>query len=104
MNPDGTELHQRYNARGFDLNRNFPDQYHDPVDSTAGRQLETALVMSWGYAHSVNLSANMHGGSLVANYPYDGTASGSSVYNLCPDARPFGSLGATMRADKHTAL
>ena len=85
MNPDGTELVQRYNANGFDLNRNFPDQFTDPVDSPAGRPSEVAAVMSWGYAHSTNLSANFHGGSLVVNYPYDGTASGVADYSASPD-------------------
>src|SRR5207344_1538040 len=67
MNPDGTALNRRYNANNVDLNRDFPDQFTDPVDSPDGRAVETQRVMSWGYAHSVNLSANLHGGSLVAN-------------------------------------
>jgi carboxypeptidase D len=94
-NPDGTELHQRYNAAGYDLNRDFPDQFEDPVDSTAGRQIETADIMNWGYAHSVILSGNFHGGAVVANYPWDGTASHSSVYNASPDDPLFVSIART---------
>lgn len=85
MNPDGTALNQRYNASGIDLNRNFPDQFTDAVDSTVGRAIETAHVMNWGYAHATNLSANFHGGALVANYPLDGTPTGESIYSTAPD-------------------
>ena len=95
MNPDGTALNRRYNASNVDLNRDFPDQFVDPVDAPAGRAIETQHVMNWGYAHSVNLSANLHGGSLVANYPYDGTASGASVYSLSPDDALWVSLART---------
>jgi carboxypeptidase D len=105
MNPDGTALVRRYNANNIDLNRNFPDQFDDPADSTAGRAVETAHVMNWTAAHSPALSANFHGGSLVANYPYDATASGQSVYNLSPDdalwvslARTYADANAPMRA------
>ena len=95
MNPDGTAQQRRYNANFYDLNRNFPDQFRDPTDSPAGRQPETQHVMNWGYAHAVDLSANFHGGAVVANYPYDGTASGASVYSLSPDDGLFVSLART---------
>ena len=85
MNPDGTALNQRYNSNGFDLNRDFPDWFADPVNSTAGRQPETAAVMNWVAAHSIDLSANFHGGALVANYPWDNNPSGSSVFSPTPD-------------------
>ena len=103
MNPDGTALAQRYNANNVDLNRNFPDQFNDPVDAPAGRAIETQHVMNWGYAHSVNLSANMHGGALVANFPYDGTASGASVYSLAPDDALWESLARTY-ADRNPPM
>jgi hypothetical protein len=35
------------------------------------------------------LSIQFHGGALVANYPYDGTKSGLSVYSKCPDDALF---------------
>jgi subtilisin-like proprotein convertase family protein len=103
MNPDGTALVSRYNANNVDLNRNFPDQFNDPVDAPAGRAIETQHVMNWGYGHSVNLSANMHGGALVANYPYDGTASGASVYSLAPDDALWESLARTY-ADRNLPM
>jgi subtilisin-like proprotein convertase family protein len=110
MNPDGTALNRRYNANNVDLNRNFPDQFVDPHDTTAGRQPETAHVMDWGSAHRSVLSANLHGGSVVANYPYDGTANGSSVYSLSPDdslwvslARTYADNDPTMKASNADA-
>jgi hypothetical protein len=71
MNPDGNALGQRYNANGVDLNRDFPDRVDDSVNTTAGRQIETADVMNWTAAHTFVLSANFHTGSLVVNYPWD---------------------------------
>ena len=83
MNPDGFENGTRYNANGEDLNRDFPDQFSDPYNSTFGREPETVAVMEWTFEHQFVLSANMHTGALVANYPYDGPNSGS--YSASPD-------------------
>ncbi len=85
MNPDGNVLSQRYNAAGVELNRDFPDKWNDPVNTTDGRAVETAHLMNWQFAHQTTLSANFHGGALVANYPYDGNVSGASVYSAAPD-------------------
>ena len=95
MNPDGTAAARRYNANNYDLNRNFPDQFVDAVDSPTGRQPETQHVMNWTYGLTPILSANFHGGAVVANYPYDSTPSGSSVYSLSPDDSVFRSLART---------
>lgn len=103
MNPDGTALNRRYNANFVDLNRDFPDQFVDPIDTTEGRAVETAHVMNWARARSRSLSANFHGGALVANYPWDGTPSGASTYSLCPDDSAFVSLSRTY-ADDNPAL
>ena len=77
MNPDGFEIAKvgdrqgyrgRANARGQDLNRDFPDQFDKSIAARA-RQPETEAVMEWSRNFSFVLSANLHGGSLVANYP-----------------------------------
>ncbi|EDW78568.2 uncharacterized protein Dwil_GK16509, isoform B [Drosophila willistoni] len=79
MNPDGYEMsHEgdrtgsagRANAHGIDLNRNFPDQYGtDKFNNITEPEVEA--VMNWTLSLPFVLSANLHGGSLVANYPYD---------------------------------
>jgi hypothetical protein len=71
MNPDGTANGIRYNGNGVDLNRDFPDLIDDPVNTTAGREPETADVMNWNFIHQPVFSANFHCGTLVANYPLD---------------------------------
>jgi len=85
MNPDGYVLQRRGNANNADLNRDFPDPFTSPNNTTAGRQRETGNIMTWWWGRSVVLAANFHGGSLVVNYPYDNNPSGSSVYTASPD-------------------
>lgn len=79
MNPDGYEAITRANANGVDLNRNFPQHFQDFTGSifdgvslmADGRQPETASVMEWSAGNSFVLSANLHTGALVVNYPLD---------------------------------
>jgi hypothetical protein len=71
MNPDGSESRRRANANGSDLNRNFPDIISDTESSSAGRQIEVQHVMKWQASRKFALSANFHGGAVVANYPWD---------------------------------
>jgi len=81
MNPDGNSAspQTRGNAHGVDLNRAFPDRIDDSTNSTVGREPEIAAVMNWTAQHNFILSANFHTGSLVTNYPFDGSYSGQSV-------------------------
>ena len=83
MNPDGYVLGQRYNANGVDLNRNFP--MPTGIQHPDGNQWapETIAIMDFSNAHHFVLSANFHGGALVANYPWDYT------YTLTPDNDVF---------------
>lgn len=83
----------RENAHHVDLNRNFPDQFAK-TSKNRHQEPETELVMNWIKLYPFVLSANMHGGSMVANYPYDdsdGTL-GHSVYSECPDDDVFKEL------------
>ena len=77
MNPDGFErstegdhsgVSGRENANNVDLNRNFPDQFRSAANR---RQPEVEAMMQWSRQYPFVLSANLHGGSLVANYPFD---------------------------------
>jgi hypothetical protein len=90
MNPDGYVAGQRGNSNGVDLNRNFPDPYTSPSNTPAGRQPETGIIMDWlNGGETFTLSANLHGGALLVNYPFDNNPSGSSVYTASPDDDVF---------------
>nr|XP_022908553.1 carboxypeptidase D-like [Onthophagus taurus] len=83
MNPDGYEdslegsceskrgYIGRNNARGKDLNRDFPDQYHKYGANLINRQPETLAMMTWIVSNPFVLSANLHGGAVVASIPFD---------------------------------
>ncbi|UCF66549.1 MAG: proprotein convertase P-domain-containing protein [Acidobacteriota bacterium] len=103
MNPDGTAMSQRYNANSYDLNRDFPDQFVDPVNTPEGRQPETAAVMMWAAANTVSLGGSYHGGTLVVNYPFDNNESGSPVYSPTSDDDLFVSVSRTY-ADNNPPL
>lgn len=60
----------RYNARGFDLNRNFPDYFKQ---NNKKSQPETEAVKEWVSKIQFVLSGSLHGGALVASYPFDNT-------------------------------
>ncbi|XP_049866159.1 carboxypeptidase E-like [Pectinophora gossypiella] len=132
MNPDGWQLSTdtggqdyligRTNNHSVDLNRNFPDldaitfQFEkqgishnshilkDLTSLTAPLEPETRSIMRWIMSIPFVLSAAMHGGDLVANYPYDESKSGAPVseYSASPDDETFRELAlayATNHAD-----
>jgi hypothetical protein len=60
----------RYNANGYDLNRNFPDP-SKPYNSSNIEQKETLDMVRFMRKHHFVISANFHSGSEVVNYPWD---------------------------------
>lgn len=115
LNPDGWDIASsimdnnqqhdwmlgRANLNGVDINRDFPD-----LDMVAFRnggkedfintllyhkmQPETRAAVIWILNNPFVLSANLHGGSLVANYPFDETPDGSlNSYTPSPDDLTF---------------
>ncbi|XP_063832950.1 carboxypeptidase D [Ostrinia nubilalis] len=112
MNPDGYEksregdyssMRGRANAHKVDLNRNFPDQY-GPTKDNIFPEPETIAVMNWSLSIPFVLSANLHGGALVANYPYDGNPDmKTGVKSASPDDPVFMHL-AHVYADAHKKM
>lgn len=116
MNPDGFEassegdcdgIDGRGNANHCDLNRNFPDQFEKRDDDKDTKdeddaglleahdcrslQPETKALMKWIMLNPFVLSANLHGGSIVANYPFDDTPDhrGNGITSSTPDEAVF---------------
>ncbi|XP_023652725.1 carboxypeptidase N catalytic chain isoform X2 [Paramormyrops kingsleyae] len=127
MNPDGYEvaatqgpefngyLTGRGNSRDVDLNRNFPDlnalmyyheknngrNHHFPLPDNWEEQVEqeTLAVIKWMQNYNFVLSANLHGGAVVANYPFDKSREprirGKTTYSATPDDNLFKKLAKT---------
>ncbi|XP_057734608.1 carboxypeptidase SOL1 isoform X1 [Arachis stenosperma] len=89
MNPDGYSLRKRGNANEVDLNRDFPDQFFPLNYNEDSRQPETRAIINWAKDIRFTASATLHGGALVANYPWDGTKDRSTSYFGCPDDETF---------------
>ncbi|MCP4582933.1 MAG: hypothetical protein GY839_15085 [candidate division Zixibacteria bacterium] len=78
-NPDGTYAGgnhtvndaTRSNSNGVDLNRNFADPDDGPHPDGYAWQPETIAMMDFFDVQSFVISANMHGGVEVLNYPWD---------------------------------
>ncbi|KDR10344.1 carboxypeptidase E-like isoform X2 [Zootermopsis nevadensis] len=118
MNPDGWKVSTetggkdyligRNNNNSVDLNRNFPDlnrimfsneeahvSHNNHLLEQVDRlkepiQPETKAVIRLIMQVPFVLSANLHGGDLVANYPYDASRSGARTeYTKSPDDQTF---------------
>ena len=106
LNPDGyrnameeKRLHgyrpfspSRFNANGVDLNRNFPSILAQSKRSNAHpdqTQPETQAIMAWSKLYPFVLSANLHSGSKVVNYPYDINEKNKRTNTPTPDDPTF---------------
>lgn len=89
MNPDGYVNVSRYNAQGKDLNRSFPDR---AADIPSPYPTETQVMMDWELSQSPVLSANLHTGATVVNYPYDSDPDSDLSYSATPDDGLFRQL------------
>ncbi|XP_028799970.1 carboxypeptidase SOL1 isoform X1 [Neltuma alba] len=89
LNPDGFSLRRRNNANDIDLNRDFPDQFFPINENEDARQPEARAIMNWLREIKFTASATLHGGALVANYPWDGTQDKRTNYYGCPDDDTF---------------
>ncbi|XP_020506837.2 carboxypeptidase N catalytic chain isoform X1 [Labrus bergylta] len=105
----------RGNSRDIDLNRNFPDlnalmyyyektngrNHHLPLPDNWEQQVEpeTLAVIKWMQNYNFILSANLHGGAVVANYPFDKSRDprirGRTTYAATPDDKVFRKLART---------
>lgn len=101
MNPDGFERAHRTNGHFVDLNRNFPDQFKGQPTVI---EPEVEAVMNWSLQQKFTLSLTFHGGSLVANYPYDGSLkTNNGEYSASPDDELFQDL-ALAYSTQHTRM
>nr|AVA09654.1 putative effector protein [Heterodera avenae] len=115
----------RRNAHGVDLNRNFPDLdaifykanaqrlpffdhllelFHDPDHSQF--EPEVRAVANWALSWPFVVSANLHEGDLVANYPFDESPDPNEIraYSKSPDDVTFRYIAETYaRAHAHMA-
>lgn len=115
MNPDGFELSLegqcmtskgRANANGFDLNRNFPDFFSIENYDPNNEQPETRAIRIWLDKIRFVLSANLHGGALVASYPFDNSRQASengTARSITPDNDVFRHL-AQVYAFNHKTM
>ncbi|KRY47439.1 Carboxypeptidase -like protein, partial [Trichinella britovi] len=107
MNPDGYEnaveanCHPgdimdytgRNNSNNVDLNRNFPCRFPHLCQDAAPMQPEVKAVINWSHRIPFVLSANLHGGSTIVNYPYDDNVNNISQDTPAPDAAVFKTIG-----------
>ncbi|XP_021662895.2 carboxypeptidase SOL1 isoform X2 [Hevea brasiliensis] len=101
MNPDGFSLRRRGNANNVDLNRDFPDQFFPLNGDINSRQPETRAIMNWLGEIHFTASASLHGGALVANYPWDGTGDKRRNYYACPDDDTFRFMASIYSRSHH---
>lgn len=70
---------RRPDITSLNLNRNFPDPKAGEANDTTGKQLEIQNMMLFMMKNHFHMSANIHSGAEVVNYPWD------YKYELHPD-------------------
>lgn len=99
-NPDGTYFmsensvtgSKRTNLNNVDLNRNFPDPYAGLFPYGTPRQPENQLMIDYLNIFPPSISANLHTGAEVVNYPWDWRENpnpADNTPNLHPDDNWF---------------
>jgi|GEM_PF-1216646 len=84
-NPDGTYTNNnstvtgatRGNANGIDLNRNYPNPVNNPWQP---QQPETTAMINFADTINFIMSANMHGGIELVNFPFDSWVSSANTH------------------------
>jgi carboxypeptidase D len=93
INPDGYDraMHNhpdgRFNSNKVDLNRDFV--VFTANETAPVPQVETANVQQWSKTFPFVLSANLHSGSLVVNYPFDSNKEEKIIDTPTPDDETF---------------
>jgi len=98
-NPDGTyssgnstiSYPTRYNSNSEDLNRDFFNfnTATEVFSEKSTVQPETKAMINFAKAHNFVLSANIHGGIEVVNFPWDVWTEGAYDYHPHPDNKWF---------------
>src|SRR5690554_2735803 len=70
----------RYNANYIDLNRNFPGIKNNPHPDNNSYQRETLAFIDYATRNNFSVSANLHGGAEVLNYPWDSYKSSTKTH------------------------
>ncbi|XP_063287482.1 carboxypeptidase M-like [Pelobates fuscus] len=109
LNPDGFKTsvpgdcqgsHGRANFNNIDLNRNFPSIFGHNLSPL---QPETLAAMQWFQSETFVLSATLHGGALVAVYPFSFSVEGHRGKAKSPDDEIFKYLTKTY-ANAHKTM
>uniref|UniRef100_A0A8I3NCN3 gp180 n=2 Tax=Canis lupus familiaris TaxID=9615 RepID=A0A8I3NCN3_CANLF len=81
----------RDNSRGRDLNRSFPDQFSTGEPPALDEVPEVRALMDWIRRNKFVLSGNLHGGSVVASYPFDDSPEhkATGIYSKTSDDEVF---------------
>ena len=75
--PDSVNFSIRYTRNGYglnhliDMNRNFPDAIAGEHPDSSDYSFETEAFMQYADNHKFVMSANLHSGAEVVNYPFD---------------------------------